>query len=119
MLLCSSCNTALSSANFKGHLAKHFLDLKGKAKGDIILKAISILQELEVSPLSLSLKLITSFSTTYTLFPFQELGTLRGLHKCAFCLHIVRNKKVVQKHLKEEHSHLKVSKLSKSYIVVA
>ena len=36
-----------------------------------------------------------------------------------YYLHIVRNKKVVQKHLKEEHSHLKVSKLSKGYIVVA
>ena len=67
MLLCSSCNTAISPANFKGHLAKHFLDLKGKAKEDIILRALSVLQELEVSPLSSSLDLITSFSTIHTL----------------------------------------------------
>ena len=79
MLLCSSCNTAISPANFKGHLAKHFLDLKGKAKEDVMLRAISILQELEVSPLSLSLDLITSFSTTHTLFPFQELRHFKGL----------------------------------------
>jgi hypothetical protein len=119
VLLCASCNTAISPVNLKGHLAKHFLDLKGKVKEDIILRAISILQELEVSPLSSSLDLITSFSTTHTLFPFQELGTFKSLHKCTFCGHIVRNKKVVLKHLKEEHSYLKVSKLSKGYIVVA
>jgi hypothetical protein len=29
LLLCSSCNIAVSPVNFKGHLAKHFLDLKG------------------------------------------------------------------------------------------
>ena len=83
VLLCSSCKIAISPANFKGHLAKHSLDLKGEAKGDTIRRAISILQELEVSPLSLSLDLITSFSTTHTLFPFLELGTLKGLYKCA------------------------------------
>jgi hypothetical protein len=119
VLLCSSCNAAISPANFKGHLAKHFLDLKGKAKEDITLRAISILQELEVSPLSSSLDLITSFSTTHTLFPFLELGTLRGLYRCVFCLHIVRDKSVVQKHLRKEHSHLSISKLSKSYTVIA
>jgi hypothetical protein len=70
VLLCSSCKIAVSPTNFKSHLAKHFLDLKGRAKEDIILRAISILQELEVFPLSLSLNLITSFSTTHTLFPF-------------------------------------------------
>jgi Orsellinic acid/F9775 biosynthesis cluster protein D len=119
VLLCSSCKIAISSANFKGYLAKHSLDLKGKVKGDTIRRATSILQELEVSSLSLSLDLITSFSTTHTLFPFPKLGTLNSLHKCAFCLYIVKGKKVIQKHLKEEHSYLKVSKLSKSYIVVA
>jgi hypothetical protein len=70
LLLCSSCNIALSLANFKDHLAKHFLDLKGRVKEGVILKAISILQELEVSPLSLSLDLINSFSITCTLSPF-------------------------------------------------
>ena len=67
VLLCASCNTTISPVNLKGHLAKHFLDLKGKAKEDIILRAISILQELEVSPLSSSLDLITTFSTIHTL----------------------------------------------------
>ena len=95
MLLCSSCNTTISLVNFKGHLAKHFLNLKGKVKEDIILRAISILQELEVSPLSSSLELITSFSTIHTLFPFQELNTIEGLYKCTFCPYIVLNKKVV------------------------
>jgi hypothetical protein len=119
LLLCSSYNIALDPANYKGHLARHFLNLKGSEKVEGVLRAVSVLQELEVSPLSSSLDLITSFSTTHTLFPFLELGTLKGLHKCAFCLHIVRNKKVVQRHLREEHGHLQVSKLSKSYIVVA
>ena len=95
MLLYSSCNTIISPANFKGHLAKHLLDLKGEVKEDTIRRAVSILQELEVSSLSLSLDLITSFSIIYTLFPFVELGILKGLYKCALCLYIVRDKKVV------------------------
>ena len=119
LLLCSSCNIALGLANFKGHFARHFLDLKGKAKAEVISRAISIIQELEVFPLSLSLDLITSFSTTHTLFPFQELNVIKGLLKCTFCPYIVLTKLAIQKHLREEHSHLKVSKLSKSYIVVA
>ena len=57
LLLCSSCNIALSSANFKGHFTRHFLDLKGKVKAEVILRAISIIQELEVSPFSSSLDL--------------------------------------------------------------
>jgi hypothetical protein len=65
VLLYSSCNIAVRPANFKGHLTKHFLDLKGKVKEDVVLRAISILQELEVSPLPLSPELITSFSTTH------------------------------------------------------
>jgi hypothetical protein len=92
VLLCSSYEIAISPANFKGHLAKHSLDLKGEVKGDTIRRAVSILQELKVSPLSLSLDLITSFSTTHTLFPFPKLGTLNSLHKCALCLHIIRDK---------------------------
>jgi hypothetical protein len=70
LLLCSSCKIALNPANFKGHFIGHFLDLKGKAKVEAVLRAINILQELEVSPLSSSLDLVTSFSTTHTLFPF-------------------------------------------------
>jgi hypothetical protein len=120
LLLCSSCKIALNPANFKGHFVRHFLDLKGKAKIEAISRATSVLQELEVSPLSLSLNLITSFSTMHTLFPFQELNTLkRGLYKCAFCPYVVLNKLVVQRHLREQHGHLKVSSLSKSYTAVA
>jgi hypothetical protein len=120
LLLCSSCNIALNPTNLKGHFARYFLDLKGKAKAEAVLRAIGVLQELEVSPLSLSLNLITSFSTTHTFFPFLELNTLRGgLYKCAFCPYIVLNKLVVQRHLREQHSHLKFSSLSKTYTFVA
>jgi Orsellinic acid/F9775 biosynthesis cluster protein D len=119
LLLCSSCNIALSPANLKGHLAKHFLDLKGKVKEGVILKAISILQELEVSALSLSLDLINSFSIAYTLSPFQELDTLEGLLKCSFCPHIGLNKQSMQRHLRGQHIDLRVSNLPNSYTVVA
>jgi hypothetical protein len=61
LLLCSSCNLALNPANLKGHFAKHFLDCIGKAKEDVVLRATSILQELEVSSLSFSLDLINLF----------------------------------------------------------
>jgi hypothetical protein len=43
LLLCSSCAIAVNPANFKGHFAKYFLNLKGKAKEDIVLKATSVL----------------------------------------------------------------------------
>jgi hypothetical protein len=119
LLLCSSCNIALNPAHFKGHFAKHFLDLKGKAKEDAISQAISILQELEVSSLSSSLDLINSFSTTRTLSPFQELSTLEGLLKCAFCPYVVLSKRGIHGHLKGQHGGLKVSNFLGSYTVVA
>jgi hypothetical protein len=65
------------------------------------------------------LDLITSFATTHTLFPFQELSVIEGLLKCTFCPYAVLTKLAIQKHLRGEHSHLKVSKLSKSYRAVA
>ena len=74
LLLCSSYKIAVNPADFKGHFTKHFLDLKGKAKEEVVLRAISILQELKVSSFSSSLDLIYSFSTTNTLFSFQELS---------------------------------------------
>src|SRR5277367_3304380 len=119
LLLCSSCKIAVNPINFKGHFTKHFLDLRGKAKEEVVLRAISILQELEVSPLSLSLDLIHSFSTTHTLFPFQELSTLGGLFKCSFCPYTVLNEKSMQAHLRGQHRDLKVRNLPKRYIVVA
>ena len=72
LLLYSSFTNAVNPVNFKGHLAKHFLDLKGKSKEEVALRAISILQKLEVYLLSSSLDLINSFSNTHTLFPFQR-----------------------------------------------
>jgi hypothetical protein len=76
LLLCSSCKIAVNPANLKGHFTKHFLDLKGKVKEEVVLRIISVLQELEVSSLSSSLDLIYLFSITNTLFPFQKLSTL-------------------------------------------
>jgi hypothetical protein len=70
LLLCSSYEITLNPTNFKGHFARHFQGLKSKARAKVVSRAISVLQELEVSPLSSSLELITSFSTAHTLFPF-------------------------------------------------
>jgi hypothetical protein len=118
-LLYSSCNIALSPVNFKSYLAKYFLDLKGKVKEAAILKAISILQELEISSLFLSLDTINSFFLIYSLFPFQKLNTLEGLLKYFFCLYIVPSKYSIQRYLKEQYSSLEVSNLPGSYIVIA
>jgi hypothetical protein len=123
LLLCSSCNIALNLAQFKGHFTKHFLGTKGKAKDKLVLKAISILQELEVSSLSLSLDLINAFSITNTLFPFQELKTFFNLFKCSYCTYIVFSKKNLQKHIRDKHQNQGLNfdniALSSSYIVVS
>jgi hypothetical protein len=70
LLLYSSYKITLNSVNLKGYFTRHFQGLKSKARAKVVFRAISVLQELEVSLLSLSLKLITSFSIVYTLFPF-------------------------------------------------
>jgi hypothetical protein len=119
LLLCSSCDIAVNPANFKGHFAKHFLDLKGKAKEDIVLRAISVLQELEVSSLPSSLNIINAFSSTHTLFPFQELNTLEGLFKFSFYPYIVVRRKSMEGLLKGQHKGLMVLDLLNSYTVVA
>jgi hypothetical protein len=76
----------------------HFLDLKGRAMEQAVLRAISILQEVEVSSLSSSLDLLNSFSIAYTLFPFRELDTLKGLFKCSLYPYVVFKRQSVQTH---------------------
>ena len=46
LLLCSSCSTSINPTFYKGHFAKHFIGFKGKEKDKVILRAISILNEL-------------------------------------------------------------------------
>jgi hypothetical protein len=92
LLLCSACGVAVNPTNFRGYFARHFLDLKGKAKEEVALGAISILQELEVASLALSLALISSFCSVHTLPPFPKLNVLEGLLKCSLCPYVALGK---------------------------
>ena len=91
-MLCSSCSTSINPTFYKGHFVKHFIGFKGKEKDKVILRAISILNELQVNSLPLSLDLILSFSNSNSLPPFQELEILSPLYKCSFCYLIKSNK---------------------------
>ena len=67
LLLCSSCLTFISSTFYKGHFPKHFIGFKGRENDKVSLKAISILNKLQVNSLLLSLDLILSFSNSNSL----------------------------------------------------
>ena len=102
-LLCADCAIGIKPANLKGHLAKHFTRVSNKERNQVVSKAISIIQLLEVFSLSSSLGTINAFATTYTLRPFLELEVLEDLHKCSFCPLIASNTKYIKKHLRGEH----------------
>jgi hypothetical protein len=121
--LCSSCCTFINPSYYKGHLTKHFVAFKGKKKEEAITKAISILNELQVSSLPQSLNLINAFVSTNVLLPLQELEVLSSLFKCSFCDLIKFSKYYIQRHLREEHKgfleEIESLNLLNSYIVIA
>ncbi len=120
-LFCADCAIGINPSYIKGHFAKHFIGISNR--NQVISKAISIIQLLEVSSLSLSLGTINNFAITYTLKPFQELEILNNLYKCCFCTFVVSKQFNIKKHLKEEHnqefSNIEDLDLENSYIVIA
>jgi len=102
-LFCANYAIRVNISYLRGHLAKHFTRILNKERNQVICKAISIIQLLEVSSLPLSLSAINTFATTYALRPFLELNILENLYKCSFCSFVVSNKKNIKKHLEEKH----------------
>ena len=79
LLLCSTCSISINPSYFKGHFTKHSLGFKGKEKERFVLKAISILETLDITSPPLSQELILTFSSQHTLFPLKELPLLKNL----------------------------------------
>jgi hypothetical protein len=121
LLLCFSCSSSINLTNFKGYLGKHFQDLKSKTRNIVISKVISILQDLEVSSLFLSLELLQN--TSYCLLPFKELNIISNLFQYFFCSVISINKANIKKHLRKNYRNklqeIPDLDLLNSYIVIA
>ena len=119
----TNCAIGINPSYLKGHLAKHFLRILNKERNQAISKAISIVQLLEVSSLSLSLGAINALAAIYTLKPFLELRVLENLLQCSFCPFVVFSKTYIKKHLDEEHKEELLSAkgldLANSYKVIA
>jgi len=87
---------------------------RGREKTALILRAISVLGELEVSSFPLSLSLICSFAAPNVLLPFRELDTRHNLLQCSLCSYVISNKDAYR----DEVLNLKDFALFDCYIVV-
>jgi hypothetical protein len=104
LLLCSTCSLSINPLSYRKHLANyHFIGIKGEEKETLIARALGVLNKLKVSPFSLSLELIHSFSTINTLPPFQELELLNNLFGCTFCPYIISNRENIKRHISKKH----------------
>src|SRR5450432_2969572 len=122
LLLCSTCSISINPSYFKGHFTKHSLGFKGKEKERFVLKAISILETLDITSPPLSQELILTFSSQHTLFPLKELPLLKNLFQCSLCSIIKSNNKNIKRHIQEHRRELEEVEnqdLSLSYRVIA